>query len=94
MRYDDREENTVILPAGGEAREEELLTAFAHLQIVRTMHFNTFLESLAALSGLDFVVLSPYDCPQIQERLEALRQRGNTVKFFLVEDEPEVSHEE
>ena len=93
MRYDDRDESTVILPAGGEAREEELLTAFAHLQIVRTLHFNTFLESLFSLSGLDFVVLSPYDCPEIQERLEGLRQRGNTVKFFLVEDEAEVNHE-
>ena len=93
MRYDDCEESTVIMPAGGEAREEELLTAFAHLQIVRTLHFNTFLESLSSLSGLDFVVLSCYDHPDIQTRLEALRQRGNTVKFFLVEDKKEASHE-
>lgn len=94
MRYDKREESTVIMPAGGDAREEELLTAFAHLQIVRTLHFNTFLESLAALSGLDFVVLSCYDHPDIQERLEALRQRGNTVKFFLMEEEQEATDEE
>ena len=93
MRYDNCEESTVIMPAGGDAREEELLTAFAHLKVVRTLQFITFLESLAALSGLDFVVLSCYDHPDIQTRLEALRQRGNTVKFFLVEDEQEARHE-
>ncbi|MBE5774023.1 MAG: DUF58 domain-containing protein [Clostridiales bacterium] len=93
MRLDDREESVVMLPSGGEAREEELLTAFAHLNVSRTLHFNTFLETLYALSGLDFVVLSCYDSPAIQARLEGLRQRGNTVNFFLMDRDTEVAHE-
>lgn len=93
MRYDDREESTIILPSGGEGRDAALLTDFAHLQITRTLHFNTFLESLYDFSDLDFVVLSPYDCPDIQIRLDQLRHRGNTVKFFLVDPVPEVNYE-
>ena len=79
------EESTVLLPSGGEAREEELLTAFARLRILRTRSFNTFLEELSGLSGLDMVVLSPYDSGELQLRLEALRSRGNTVRLHVME---------
>ena len=79
------EASAVLPPSGGEAREEELLTAFARLRILRTRSFNTFLEELRALSGLDMIVLSPYDSEALQVRLEALRARGNTVRLFVVE---------
>ena len=79
------EESALLLPSGGEAREEELLTAFARLRIVRTRSFNTFLEGLCALSDMDMVVLSPYDSEALQLRLAALRARGNTVRLFVLE---------
>ena len=79
-------ESTVILPSGGEAREEELLDAFAHLRVQRTLRFNTFLDSLTALSGVDMVVLSCYDSEELQQQLTALRMRGNTVRLHVMEE--------
>ena len=85
MPLDEREECTVFPPSGGAAREEELLTAFAHLRILRMRSFNTFLEELTAYSDLDMVVLSCYDSPALQERLEQLRRKGNTVLLHVLE---------
>ena len=85
MPLDESEECTVFPPSGGAAREEELLTAFAHLRILRMRSFNTFLEELTAYSDLDMVVLSCYDSPALQERLEQLRRKGNTVLLHVLE---------
>ena len=84
MPLGESEESTVILPAGGEAREEELLAAMARIKILRTRRFNTFLEELSVLSGLDMIVLSPYDSDELQMCLEALRMRGNTVRLHVL----------
>lgn len=86
MPLDDRGECTVLPPAGGAAREEELLSAFAHLKILRMRSFNSFLEQLAVYTDLDMVVLSCYDSPALRERLERLRRRGNTVTLHVLED--------
>ena len=43
------------------------------------------LEELSGLSGLDMIVLSPYDSGELQLRLEALRSRGNTVRLYVME---------
>lgn len=85
MPIDDSEECTVFPPSGGAAREEELLSAFAHLKILRMRSFNTFLESLTAYTDLDMIVLSCYDSEALQERLQALRLRGNTVHLHVLE---------
>lgn len=85
MPLDDREECTIMTPNGGAVQEETLLTAFAHLRILRKRSFNSFLEMLTVCSDLDMVVLSCYDSPALQERLEALRQRGNTVRLHVLE---------
>jgi len=87
MPVGESEEGVVMMPSGGAAREEELLAAFARLRVLRTLRFPTFLDSLMVYSGLDMVVLSCYDSPEIQEKLEALRRRGNTVKLFVLESE-------
>lgn len=79
------EECTVFAPSGGAAREEELLSAFAHLKILRVRSFNTFLESLTTYSDLDMIVLSCYDSEALQERLQELRLRGNTVHLHVLE---------
>ena len=47
--------------------------------------FNSFLETLTACADLDMVVLSCYDSPALQERLELLRQKGNTVRLHVLE---------
>lgn len=85
MPLDDSEECTVFAPSGGAAREEELLSAFARLKVLRMRSFNTFLESLTACSDLDIIVLSCYDSEALQERLHALRLRGNTVYLHVLE---------
>lgn len=86
MPLGESEESTVVMPSGGEAREEEILGALARIRILRTRTFNTFLEELSSmLSGVDIVVLSPYDSEELQLRLEALRMRGNTVRLHVVE---------
>ncbi len=85
MPVDEGEDCAIFLPSGGAAREEELLSAFAHMKILRTLSFNTFLESLTAYTDLDIIVLSCYDSEAIQERLHALRMKGNTVYLQVLE---------
>jgi len=78
-------ESTILLPEGGAAREEEILAAFARLRVVRTLRFPTFLDTLSTCTGLDMVVLSSYDSPEIQEKLDTLRRQGNTVRLYVLE---------
>lgn len=75
---------TVMLPSGGAAREEELLTAFARLTILRSLAFPNFLESLTAYSGLDMLILSCYDSEDIQAAMRKLRRSGNQVELYLL----------
>ena len=75
---------TVMLPSGGTAREEELLTAFAHLRILRLVSFNAFLGSLTELSGMDIVVLSTYESEMMHEKLAQLRRQGNMVTLHVL----------
>ena len=75
---------TVLLPSGGAAREEELLTAFARLTILRSLAFPNFLESLTAYSGLDMLIISCYDSEEIQLAMQRLRQSGNQASLYLV----------
>lgn len=75
---------TVLLPSGGAAREEELLTAFARLTILRSLAFPNFLESLTAYSGLDMLIVSCYDSEDIQAAMRKLRRSGNQVELYLL----------
>ena len=77
-----------MLPDGGAAREEELLTAFARLTVVRTLAFPLFLETLTDLTDMDVLVLSCYDSPDVQAGLERLRRQGNQVTLHLLEHHP------
>ncbi len=78
-------ESLLMLPSGGPAREEELLTAFARLSILRTQRFPYFLKTLSDLTDMDIVVLSCYGSEEIGLELEALRSRGNRVLLHLLE---------
>ena len=77
-------ESTVMLPADGTSREEDILSNLARLNIVRTQHFPTLLESLTAYSGLDILVLSRYDSDSIQAAITQLRRSGNEVALHLL----------
>ena len=81
----------MLLPQGGCAREEELLSAMAHLRILRVRSFNTFLEDLAFLRGTDILLLSAYTSPALEERLHRLRALGNTVTLQLIGKEAQPS---
>lgn len=88
MPLGEDKSSTVLLPSGGAAREEELLTAFARLTILRTLSFPLFLETLPDLSGMDVLVLSCYDSEDIQAGLERLRRQGNQVMLHILEKRP------
>lgn len=81
-------ESVKLLPCGGAAREEELLTAFARLTLVRTLAFPLFLESLTDVTGMDVLVLSCYDSQEVQSGLERLRRQGNQVTLHLLDRAP------
>ena len=69
--------------------EETLLSAFASLRIRMLHSFPTFLEQLPRMTGTDIVILSCYDSPEIQQKMNRLRQMGNSVTLKIL---PEVRH--
>ena len=92
MPMDQALESAMLLPVAGCAREEELLSAFAHLTVRRTLRFVTFLETLTALTGMDMLVLSCYDSEEVQQALSHLRQAGNRVTLHLLDAEGRSPH--
>ena len=76
--------STILLPAAGPAREEELLAAFARLFIQRTDSFHELLASLTACPGLDIIVLSRYTNARIDGAIHDLRRSGSRVSLYLL----------
>lgn len=85
MPMGDSQDSTLILPSDGAAQEEELLAAFARLNVRRTKRFPELLEDLQSYQDLDILVISHYDSESIQLSLEKLRRSGNQVTFHLME---------
>lgn len=85
MPLGEEKTSTILLPKGGAAREEELLTAFARLTVVRTLSFPVFLETLTDLTDMDVVLLSCYNSEDIQAGLDRLRRQGNQVTLHILE---------
>ncbi len=85
MPMGEEKSSVILLPAGGAAREEELLTAFARLSILRTQSFPYFLKTLTELKDMDIVILSCYDSDEIQLGMEQLRSQGNRVMLHVLE---------
>ena len=85
MPQGQSEGNTVLLPAEGAAWEEELLTAFARLDMRCGDKFLKLLDDLQVCEGLDILVLSRYDSEGIQDALARLRTAGNQVTFYRTE---------
>lgn len=78
-------ESTVLLPMDGAGREEELLSAFARLDVVRTQALPHLLKSLTKYSDLDILILSRYDSDAIRESMELLRRCGSQAALHLLE---------
>lgn len=85
MPQEPRGKSTLILPTDGAANEENLLESFARLQLHCSDKFVNLLQSLEQYSGLDILVISPYDSESIQKHIDALEARGNQVTFYQVE---------
>lgn len=85
MPMGDSQESTVILPADGAAREEELLASCARLKLECTQRFPVFLETLEKHTGLDILVISRYEGDSIRQSLQKLTIAGNQVTFHLME---------
>ena len=85
MPLDEEKNSTVILPMEGASCEEELLAAFARVNLRCTEKFLIMLDSLATQTGLDILLLSRYDSEGLQEGIQNLRQNGNQVTFYQLE---------
>ena len=85
MAREPRGKSTVLLPTDGAISEELLLESFARLQLHCSEKFLTLLQSLEQHTGLDILVISPYDSQDIRERIAALERRGNQVTFYQTE---------
>jgi len=76
---------TLLLPADGAARTEEILATCARLDYKSRQKFPAFLDSLGVHSGLDILILSCYDSEAIQNAIASLRSSGNQVTLHLLE---------
>ena len=73
-----------ILPAGGDGHLEELLRAMAAVQMKCRLPFEQLLsDEIELQSGLedslDYVFLTAFVSPRMQEQIELLRAKGSTV---------------
>lgn len=88
MPVGEEKSSTLLPPAGDPAREEELLTTFARLSVLRTLSFPYFLKTLTDVTDMDVVVLSCYDSEELQLGLEHLRRQNNRVTLHLLDHQP------
>ena len=87
MPLDQDESPVVYPPERYSAREEELLSAFARLRILRCRNILSFLDDLSFLRGTDILFISAYSSEAIELKLAQLRLLGNTVSVYLMEKE-------
>ena len=87
MPMGESESPTLLPPERHSAREEELLSAFARLKILRCRNFLSFLDDLSFLRGTDILILSAYTSEAIEEKISLLLRLGNTVTLYLLEKE-------
>ncbi len=78
-------ETLFIAPAASPQQRNLMMDALARLRTERQINFHTYLDALPGLTGLDFLIVTPYVTPLLTQRAEFLRARGNTVLFLPVE---------
>ncbi len=79
-----------LAPSAGAQQLTALLTLLSKLTYSRRATFQTLLagEAEEGLSGCDILVLSAYSNALIEEQLERLRARGNSVEILFVDQSP------
>ena len=87
MPMGESEIPALLPPERHSAREEELLSAFARLKILRCRNFLSFLDDLSFLRGTDILLLSAYVSEGMEEKISQLRFLGNTVTVYRLEKE-------
>ena len=87
MPLEDDEKPTVYLPERYNGRDEELLGAFARLRILRCRNFLSFLDDLSFLRRTDILLISAYTSEAIEEKMQQLKNLGNTVTEYLLKKE-------
>lgn len=85
MPSDDTKNSTLLLPAGGPAQTEELLTALARLKLTRTENILNLLENLSAYEGLDVLILSLYDSDSLRAQMKKLEESGSRAFLQILE---------
>lgn len=85
MPMDDTKNSTLLLPAGGSAQEEEILSVLARLTVVRTENILNLLAGLKAHTGLDILILSPYDSESLRQAMKQLETGGNRAFLYVME---------
>lgn len=85
MPMDTGKQSTILMPAGGSVQEDNILSAMAHLNVMRTENIQNLLEKLGNETGLDILLLSRYDCESLRSALEKLEQTGNRTYLYLLE---------
>ncbi len=87
MPLEQEEKPAILPPERYSAREEELLSAFARLRILRCRNFLSFLDDLSFLRGTDILLLSAYTSEAVEEKIRNLKYLGNTVTVYLIKKE-------
>lgn len=75
----------MIPPAASPQQRDVILDGLARLRTERQLNFHTYLDSMPDATGIDYLILTPYVTPMLEQRAELLRARGNTVLFMPVE---------
>ncbi len=78
-------ETLCILPAASPQQRQILLNALAHIKTERQLSFHTYLDALPGMTGMDFLIITPYISPMLEQRADLLRARGNTALFLPVD---------
>ena len=76
-----------VPPAMGRTQREELFTAMAEIQFVRTRSFHMLLkEASADVRGFDILLMTRYVTKEIMAECDELRKAGNKVETFVIPD--------
>lgn len=92
MPLDDGDACALIAPFAGVGREEQLVTALAHLQIRQSRSFLSCLDEMTLLRDCDVVILSAYDDEAFQEKIRQLRGFHRSVALHLVDAKAVMAH--
>ena len=87
MPFLEEKECALMPPAWHATRLDELLLALSKIKISRVKRFPTLLEDLLSMRDTDFLILSPYNDAEIEEKMTALRRVGNTATLYLMDAE-------